>query len=739
MSRFGAPVPRTEWVPDEDAPNCMKCNSQFTCFFRRHHCRFCGLVVCSLCSEDRISGERSCVKCKEAYGQAMKLEVVASSSPSLRNLKRLSPSVQRDSKSSPNLLASPHMTRTIQHMNQKFGVGQPLRVNRTMSSDSIESGFISRSYQGPEQGPPQVKGTSCMVVVDPLSTGAVLVAEILTRGCKVIRVFSDVFPAKLMDMVLDGLKIEYAATVQHRGDLNSTLEELQDQAEEHGLEILGVTPGCETGVELADALSEALDLRTNGTDLSDCRRHKFRMTEQVRRKGVPAASQALASTLSQCDRFLKQLPEGPMKVVIKPVESAGSDSVYVCTSQEEVRRRFIEITGKKNILGKENTECVLQEFLEGKEYVVDTVSSEGLHKCVCLWEYDKRPTNGAPFVYYGLRMKDSSEPGMKEMVEYTFRVLDALGIQNGCGHAEVIITRRGPILVEVGSRPHGGEGCWVPMVYKVLGTSQVKALTDLYLDYPSFAKLPVTPQMTNGLFGLEFNVVSRKKGKVICINQDIPRQCKTFLEDDYYTKVGDELVLSIDCVTIPCSVRLVGNREHVEKDYAFLRETEDYMFWVEGETPVSPPLPYPYQPHLNFKPSFIPVEVAVDSKSMNGQINGEHTVPTQDGSHNKQINGSTDGDEDEEDATDDSNKNTTTDNSRTNSSSNSNGNKNSNNNTNKNKNKTVQTSPTAAAKRNARRRRNRRKNSDAADGMGERGPGAVVLCLTRVPHGPSLS
>jgi hypothetical protein len=35
-------------------------------------------------------------------------------------------------------------------------------------------------------------------------------------------------------------------------------------------------------------------------------------------------------------------------------------------------------------------------------------------------------------------------------------VLDAVGIRNGCCHTEVIITREGPRLLEVGARPAGG-------------------------------------------------------------------------------------------------------------------------------------------------------------------------------------------------------------------------------------------------------------------------------------------
>lgn len=42
------------------------------------------------------------------------------------------------------------------------------------------------------------------------------------------------------------------------------------------------TTGAETGVELADILSNRLGLASNGEDLSLCRRNKHLMGEQVR-------------------------------------------------------------------------------------------------------------------------------------------------------------------------------------------------------------------------------------------------------------------------------------------------------------------------------------------------------------------------------------------------------------------------------------------------------------------------
>ncbi len=38
------------WVKDADAPTCQICSTWFSMFYRRHHCRMCGSVVCYECS-----------------------------------------------------------------------------------------------------------------------------------------------------------------------------------------------------------------------------------------------------------------------------------------------------------------------------------------------------------------------------------------------------------------------------------------------------------------------------------------------------------------------------------------------------------------------------------------------------------------------------------------------------------------------------------------------------------------
>ncbi|KAK9275469.1 hypothetical protein L1049_022736 [Liquidambar formosana] len=45
---------RDFWMPDQSCRVCYECDSQFTIFNRRHHCRLCGRVFCAKCTANSI-------------------------------------------------------------------------------------------------------------------------------------------------------------------------------------------------------------------------------------------------------------------------------------------------------------------------------------------------------------------------------------------------------------------------------------------------------------------------------------------------------------------------------------------------------------------------------------------------------------------------------------------------------------------------------------------------------------
>merc|ERR1712039_567216 len=159
-----------------------------------------------------------------------------------------------------------------------------------------------------------------------------------------------------------------------------------------------------------------------------------------------------------------------LPIVVKPVESAGSDGVKLCKSKEEAKAHFQLLMESQRKCGSQGAAVLCQEFLKGKEYVVDHVSRDGVHKCVMVWEYDKRPTNGAAFVYYGMIPVDSNTELAKVLIKYTEGVLDALKLDNGPSHGEVMMGPDNvPCLVEMNCRSHGWDASWVPLCRQLTG------------------------------------------------------------------------------------------------------------------------------------------------------------------------------------------------------------------------------------------------------------------------------
>lgn len=401
-----------------------------------------------------------------------------------------------------------------------------------------------------------------VIVCDPYSTGCLIAEEIGKRGYQLMSLWSHLLTDTMkshVPLACKDLKW-YVQEDQLSGEtIDATAERVMKAA--HPYRIVACIAGGESGVDLADHLSERLGVRTNGTGISK-RRDKQVQQDLIRDLGLRSVRQAGGSNLEEVEEFLQS---ETYPIVLKPTESAGSDGVKLCHNITEAREHFNVLMKSQLVNGGDCPSVLCQEFLRGKEYVIDHVSRDGVHKLSMLWVYDKRPVNGAAFVYFGCIPIPFDSPEAKILIPYVRKVLDALELKNGPSHGEVIMTADGPCLVEMNCRAHGGDGNWRPLVRAMTGTSQVEASADSYLDKSTFNALPSIPPAFKA-FGQEVILVSYFRGVVESTpGFDAIRAMQSFVYLETGVKPGTAVEHTIDLFTGIGSVILMHHDPEVLK------------------------------------------------------------------------------------------------------------------------------------------------------------------------------
>merc|ERR1712187_54279 len=397
--------------------------------------------------------------------------------------------------------------------------------------------------------------------------------EAASRGYPIVAVYDKDLTEEMWSHVpLCAKSLQYAAVVQE--DANASIKDTAVAVKEAvgrlGLKLGAVICGSEPGVLLADALSAELGLRTNG--VSDGRRDKKRQQELVKGAGLRSVRQAGGTKLSDVKEFLQS---ETMPVVVKPTESAGSEGVKLCNSVEEAEEHFTLLMNSQRKVGSQNGAVLCQEFLKGKEYVVDHVSRDGVHKTTMVWVYDKRKANGGDFVYYGMLPVPIESKEAQEMIPYVRGVLDALGMKNGPSHGEVMMTQRGPCLVEMNCRAHGGDGAWDPLARELTGGfTQVNCSIDSYLDQVAFDKIPDLPPSPYKACGQEVMLVSFAQGTIENTpGYDKIRAMESFVSLETTYEIGSKVERTVDIFSSVGSVILMHHdAETLKKDIDTIRQ-----------------------------------------------------------------------------------------------------------------------------------------------------------------------
>ncbi|WP_258087336.1 ATP-grasp domain-containing protein [Xenorhabdus bovienii] len=274
-----------------------------------------------------------------------------------------------------------------------------------------------------------------IAIINPVSSGKCLVNAFEDFGVEIIQVFEP----SLASEECSGFISE---------ELGKTADFLMSQR------ITGIVSGSEFGISLTDELTHSLGLQGNDYELRKTRINKYEMMRILKANSIRTPHTEVITCEQELLTYLDSYPNYP--VFIKPTASAGSDNCKKCNSRKDVISGFQNIFREKNILGKTNQSLVLQEYIQGDQYIINTVSSAGRHFITELYLVNLEKIDGMP-IYRDISTLNYHDQGglITELSNYVFECLDGIGIRNGAAHTEVRMTENGPLLIEVNSRIMG--------------------------------------------------------------------------------------------------------------------------------------------------------------------------------------------------------------------------------------------------------------------------------------------
>ncbi|MBA8827776.1 biotin carboxylase [Saccharopolyspora lacisalsi] len=408
-----------------------------------------------------------------------------------------------------------------------------------------------------------------IAVVDGFSMSPVLVQELAQRGAECVHVctrpnFSE-FHTRSFDPTV------YAADLGYAGDAPAAAEAVR------ALGVDAVIPGAESGVILADKIAEALGLVGNGITRSHARRDKVAMAKVVHDTGLAAPSGRLVSSAGEAAEWFAA--NGSRPVVVKPLASAGTDGVRVCRTAEQARHACENVLGHVDLLGATNHRALVQDYLDGDEYIVNTVTLGGVHKVVEVWRCTKYQDQAGSPIYDHHQAVPRGDAVGEAVVAYTKQAITALGIEHGAGHSEVMMTSTGPVLVETGARLMGTVLPWVHAKYS--GSSHVHLYATALTDPDAFLAFDDEAVRWSHVLRQVYLFNNRAGVAEPDDWQESLRSLDTFVALSTNITPGAPVPQTVDLVSIPGHVYLAADSlKDIERDHAEIRAMESAGIYV---------------------------------------------------------------------------------------------------------------------------------------------------------------
>lgn len=211
-------------------------------------------------------------------------------------------------------------------------------------------------------------------------------------------------------------------------------------------------------------VSEALNLHSIPYATSLRATDKLEMIQAFKRNNVPSP---WFFAVKNKEELLQLEGRLAFPCVMKPTDNAGSHGVVLAKDFGELVDSF----DYSNSYVRKGC-VIIEEYLEGEEVSVEVMVRNG--EPVVLQITDKLTTGAPHFVEMGHSQPTHHSPQtVTQIKEVASAACKAIGIDTGPAHVEMMITERGPVMIELGARL-GGDNIATDLVPLSTGIDMVR-------------------------------------------------------------------------------------------------------------------------------------------------------------------------------------------------------------------------------------------------------------------------
>ncbi len=183
--------------------------------------------------------------------------------------------------------------------------------------------------------------------------------------------------------------------------------------------------------------------------------------------------------IQSSDNITNKIKNLEFPLMVKPIDSSASRGVSKINNIVD-----LEYAYQHAMQYSKNGKVIIEEFIEGPEYSVESITLNGRSFIIAITEKTIYQTNGTSFVesrhVIPAELENNKKREIEEFVKFVSREFD---INNCATHTEIKITKNGIVLIEMAARL-GGDYITSDLVPLATGVDMLKNIIHISINEP---------------------------------------------------------------------------------------------------------------------------------------------------------------------------------------------------------------------------------------------------------------